>query len=127
MYVPCIAIHTAYPVRDPNVPRRYEVPVGQPVRLLNGVGEGALASHYDVWWNKGYSRLTETEDISYERGDDFSLLFSSVRRSDSGTYRPTVKVTRSPDVHYVEPDISIELVVYSKSSTILAGHVCGHE
>ena len=110
----CIAI-AAYPDRDQSIPIRYEVLVGQPVRLLNGVGEGALASHYHVRWDKGFNRVTETERVSYERGDDLSLLFASVKMSDSGTYRPTVTVSRGSEEHYVEPEIHIELVVYSKS------------
>ena len=110
----CIAI-AAYPHRDQSIPRRYEVAVGQPVRLLNGVGEGALVGHYHVRWDKGFNRVTETEGVSYERGDDLSLLFASVKMSDSGTYRPTVTVS---DEHYVEPEIHIELVVYSKSHVL---------
>ena len=49
--------------------------------------------------------MTETEGVSYERGDDLSLLFASVKMSDSGTYRPTVTVSRDSEEHYVEPEI----------------------
>lgn len=111
----CFATHTAYPDRDQSVRRRYEVAVGQPVRILNGVGEGALASHYRVMWYKGFNLLTETGRISYDRGDDFSLTFASVEMSDSDSYLSTVIVSRDSEQHYVEPEFSIELVVYSKS------------
>ena len=49
--------------------------------------------------------MTETEGVSYERGDDLSLLFASVKMSDSGTYRPTVTVSIDSGEHYVEPEI----------------------
>ena len=88
------------------------------MRLPNGVGEGTLASHYHVRWDKGFNRVTETEGVSYERGDDLSLLFASVKMSDSGTYRPTVTVSRDSEEHYVTPEIHIELVVYSKSHVL---------
>jgi len=74
----CIVI-AAYPGRDESIPRRYEELVGQPVRLLNGVGEGALAGHYHVQWYKGFNRVTETEEISYESGDGFALLIASMK------------------------------------------------
>ena len=54
-------------------------------------------------WDKGFNRVTETEQISYECGDDFALLFASMKMSNSGTYRPTVTVSKDTEENNAEP------------------------
>jgi len=52
--------------------------------------------------NKGFNQVTETEEISYECDDGFTLIFASMKMSNSGTYRPTVAVSRDPEENNVE-------------------------
>ena len=103
--------HPAHPDRNVDIPETYEVQVGKPVTLRNGVGEGKLANHYLVQWYKGFDVLA---GANISRGDDLSLLLSSVQLSDNGSYFSMVTVVNDDgDVeHNVGPDIVINLVVY---------------
>ena len=106
--------NAAHPHRHYDGPSRHVKRVGEPVRICNGVGEGSLGNHYRVQWYKNSIDLNEG---SITRGEDFSLLLESVKRSDSGVYHSDVTVydANNQNIEYVvTPDILIELIVYRK-------------
>ena len=109
-------MYIAYPSRE-NVPTHYMKQVGEPVTLLMGVGEGALAAHYIPRWSKDGNML---KNANISRGKDFSLHIEAVELSDTGEYTSTVIDADSEGhlVYYIvnENEQSITLTVFSKFS-----------
>ena len=82
---------TAHPSRG-NVPTQYIKEVGEPVKLLSGVGEGVLADHYHAEWFKGHLQL---DNSNISRGEDFSLIIEAVELSDDGEYFSRVTISNN--------------------------------
>jgi hypothetical protein len=102
----------AHPSRV-NVPTEYIIQVGEPVTLVNGVGEGALAEHYSATWFKDGLPLA---DANVSRGKDFSLHIEAVEFMDAGEYLSSVTIQNDNGAEYtvLENDHPIQLTVYGK-------------
>ena len=85
--------------------------VGDAVIMESGVGEGKLGAHYEAIFHKdGYIQYTNVS-----RGEDFSLIISSVQLGDSGIYEPEVLIDIGNGHNYVvQPTNQIILTVYGE-------------
>ena len=106
-------MYIAHPSRL-NVPTEYIIQVEEPVTLVNGVGEGALAEHYSATWFKNGLPLA---DANVSRGKDFSLHIEAVELSDAGEYVSSVTIDDIGHVYIVEEnEHPIILTVFSEFS-----------
>ena len=82
--------------------------------MESGVGEGKLGAHYEaIFYKNSYNNIMPYTNVS--RGEDFSLIISSVQLGDSGIYEPVVLIDIGNGLNYViEPTNRISLKVYGE-------------
>ena len=105
----CLIAHP----RRVNIQTHFIRQVGEPVILLNGVGEGALGEHYSPRWFKDGLLLT---NANVSRGNDFSLHVEAVKLSDAGAYVSSVSIWNGNFIEYTiqENDRPIRLTVFGE-------------